>query len=1673
MDSSRVAFLKAIKSFPRWMDIRKRPSKSTGGKLLESIMAEQDNFKVALDKFKSDFFLVSYVGREDEILDTVYVYQIGDVDPDVIELIEPEIALTTEPRTFIEDFDSYAFYQSGYIMLSPKVKGSLKHIRLTVNGYKYGGKLQKMPIWNIFDEFAMFLSLERYDDESNKELMQRCFAAFKNPTNSTEAGIKNAIINSVVNILPVSEDDIVIESPSQDNVYEKESSGEEIYEKLAAFNQDIFRTKHWDMDTWEHSFKQLDFIPHTWDAPIEVYQDGVGQMDDLKVSFANDVESLEKTDVEVTGYKADTVTVNSYVLSQNIKKEIPLTLTQYKNELKPKKVQYKITATPAVKIESPSKIYLKSLAKSTGETTQYLEDIVTSATGATITNGGALTKGHIYKLVFKARNAYSDMNIDRINLVSDGKERSLITETTNFKKVEGTLKNVDVTLHVDEVNGLKSSENIINHKNGLQLDTAQTIGDMYIDVTGMGGNYISIGHDCDSEDITMNRALVKLNGFTETADNKLVDNTSSIGSTISIDAEGYELSFDYINATNQGSCTVLVTVDGQVDTVNNSGLWTSSRSFSGKYDHCAKINVLITKAGMHPVQVANIRAKRYKVEMELQNAQNRTELINTAYGSILPQLEENTKNTLHVRLTNLGAKTPVIQYIHVGASMEYASYEVSNIVAGANAALDIRTNCRVELYDTTSEVTLVSSDYSTLNRYKNATADDIYIAIDTSAFVSVQSSSKKIENATKNGKTVKCIRLKPNEELDTISITGTIYTLKSRDKLSALLELDTNDEVYASKNAAGFIVKDIVTKAERKLTIKRSAFSSSSETLSIEGLPSGLVGVFVIDEENNKLATGDSFDHNFEHMYIMANGDEEYVAYNDTTLFQSPVQNVPVVNTFSPILDTTKLMYYEIADVVIGEDTSTKVKFMKTDSSSEKWALGLNSLGLQIETDMGCENSSNYDTSISRLNEAFTIANNIELPNTITSGSEELELARYIITPPDTMEINYVEEVAGEKDIIVENDGFNKLYYANVTKIEDVRQNGVSVGASKYKLLLDGKEGIILWTDESLYGQTVDIIYSYNKPKTLTYKSLSSLYDLVGYSTDAYKKLDAGTITMLDLTDGDSRTLDFGKEKADKVIIHCTNSNFQAIVDGNTIKVKRISQDNNALINTGYYYDDGVEYYLFNNLHNEKIDRMSGVEMFNVKRYGNTLVMIRRSANYLKDSAFNSGRKENLCYIDCATNSRIEGLSRLESITACDSYNMWQGFNMDVSLKQGVHDLGIYFEAQDNNAYAVMDISRIAKPNMLLSFAATNTLSTAILKERLAGAQSMKKSVFAETYADITDDGKYRSYIFPEDVDTSVRYYLLVQSSGLIDDIIARPYDASTSSKELHQKTIEAVGFSIDEQIEKNTKLYMGFDVVGNKLNGLDITKSGMAITGSNVDWGLTKVYDVADDMESCKLVNAVYKLGAFYAEEKNGSVKTPTIYLENYKAINSIFVKVNDVLIPSMSGFTIKTYAAPNKQSTFQLIAEETKSNIAQVFKTKLKPYLQIEVDMPTERVINTIEIYAEYAETDDSPLHIVPNDSGTLITKVYDTAYAADYQLAQIEGTLSNTDDIDIYVRGCRRDTGHEVWTKWYKEPLTESLDTEMPHIFENYQLFQFKLELKSSKAQCSIKNFVLEVV
>ena len=249
MFDSREATLKAVKNFPRWMDIRKRLRTSVGGKYLQSLIEEQDSIKAAFEEFKSGFFLKHYLGHENEILCQVYVAQVGILSS--ISSKDPRYKITRDPHKFVNNTKKFSLYQGEHVLLDPKNVDESKMFYYTVDGQLYSAKLEKKDLWNIFDEFALFSSLERYDGETNSQLVQRILYSFKRPANGTETGLKNVIMNSVMNYEALSEDDIVIEQPNGQNMYMVVNEDKTIYDIMSEINKDIAREKVWNHTTWE------------------------------------------------------------------------------------------------------------------------------------------------------------------------------------------------------------------------------------------------------------------------------------------------------------------------------------------------------------------------------------------------------------------------------------------------------------------------------------------------------------------------------------------------------------------------------------------------------------------------------------------------------------------------------------------------------------------------------------------------------------------------------------------------------------------------------------------------------------------------------------------------------------------------------------------------------------------------------------------------------------------------------------------------------------------------------------------------------------------------------------------------------------------------------------------------------------------------------------------------------------------------------------------------------------------------------------------------------------------------------------------------------------------------------------------------------------------------------
>ena len=232
MLNSKQATELALQDFPRWMDIKKR-SNSIGRKLLESIYQEQDNIKLAYEEFIKSFFLKTYNGKEDTIPCHVLLGNIGKIErKDKLEILL-NFPVTENPKVFLDDPKHMILLQDVYVILDPSMttKRTLDYV---YNNNKYSLTLKEHDLWNIFDEFALFSSLERFPNESNSELVKRIYAQYKTPPSSPARGIKNAIINSVKNYDSLDEDEIIIEEPNGANMYELLDNGNTVYEELSS-----------------------------------------------------------------------------------------------------------------------------------------------------------------------------------------------------------------------------------------------------------------------------------------------------------------------------------------------------------------------------------------------------------------------------------------------------------------------------------------------------------------------------------------------------------------------------------------------------------------------------------------------------------------------------------------------------------------------------------------------------------------------------------------------------------------------------------------------------------------------------------------------------------------------------------------------------------------------------------------------------------------------------------------------------------------------------------------------------------------------------------------------------------------------------------------------------------------------------------------------------------------------------------------------------------------------------------------------------------------------------------------------------------------------------------------------------------------------------------------------
>ncbi len=1636
---------------PSWSDIRKRTKKSTGGALLRAYANTFDDIQLAIDDYVKDFFLVSYFGKENDYIDYLMIGLVGSLEN--LSLEAPSLEITRDLKLFYGDWHTYALYQNGYILIHPDALGGLENcIYTTVDGdgdvYKYSVKLTRQHIWNVFDEFALFAGITRYEYETNAELTQRTLLAFQRFANASEIGLKNAVKNAVQNYDIVTDEEIIIEQPNIDNMSFPDTLYGTVYERLSAFNQDIFRQKQWDKSLWFHDFKSTAYLPHQWDKEIALTQNGVGANDSLKIDYLQNIGQKDYTNVTIQGFKKSEKAIKEYIRNNNIETSISLQLDKYEDAIKAEEVQYKIIAKNVVKI-NPDTIWINALQQLSGEGEYDLADLVDSTENIESIHRGTLETNKQYRLEFTPTEAYSAMNIYKCLLRGSTGETDLRQENNTFIMQSGVLVNKNVLAHITSTSGLLSYENLKNMRSGLAMDMASSISKAVVDVTDMGNKLLVVKVNCPEADITSNTSRVVPSGNFQLSDDELsyYDNSDSFLSALTINMTCNSYSF---------SCTGPVEVTTVVNGTTTKKSYTKAQTISNTFRKATQVQIYIRKNTDRPVAIKNIQASAYELNFKL----DKKEVIDSGVATRLPVY--TGANTLTIELKAGTQNPPTIEYIHIGPSIKGSgsTYTIDIDTTGITSpSLDIDSTCNVALYDVTSVKTLISDAYTTKTLYKNVSNQNGYIFLDTTDFINIRGSLPLIQERYNNG-SKSYIVLQPGEEIDKIVIDGEfLKPLETRSLSYYLCDNDASDkEVYVSSEPY-FIVRS--QSGDIQKTIVKSDLNTMADTFRISNLPSTVNAVFQLSGGASAMTS--STTSQFVSIYLQPKQSTESVAYNSALILQEDTAGIEIVNTFTPIIDLSILYLYVI------EPDLTQDSFSVEFDGGKSWSLGVPNNGIVIHSNIDYNNKTSYSLSISFLNGRYILHNRMPLESRYSIGGEIQELAKFVITPQAGFTVGY-EDKLYEEQIQIDTSRFNKLTYTNISSVS---VTGISSDA--YQILGRGEEGILVWNDNTHVNQTVNVSYIYKSPIYLHYADATTLYNLIQYNISAYEPV-GEPIVFYNVEDEAILSPQF-VDQPDIIITKCSNDTFETLVNGNIVSVHQVRQDNKIAIHNGWLYDDGLEYWRFTDKYVDSTNRFENIVLHNVVRFNGELLFNIKSVNYLPYSSMTGNNLYKLADFDF-TKRKFKNVSRFNSYTACDSYNGWILYNFDITPSLNAYnDFGLEFKQRSNTdkSYAAIDITDYLIKGHVISLWTSGDLSVFLAKETQYDHMSFARSLCIEenSLEPFSKRDAFWYRIIKENPEPEMRYYLCITgSNGVIDDLVNLPYTNLSDMISAHKKNIHKLNFYIEEELVKNTLYPLEFDYNHAAYQDIDYNHEMHTLrTSTNVTYGLTKISDIKP--ADCKFVNARITKDQIFAHA-DAKVTTPAVYVKSPSLIYRFYIKVNDFHMDKLKNFKIRVYTNGTSNANYIKIFEGSNINIAEISSGKIKSYVYAEIEAENGKVINNIEFYARYRENEDiASLVPVEKNAGQFISKIYDIGSAGTFVWDSIdyEVIFGSDNAVRFYLRGAKTDNNSFVFSDWHEFVAHD--DDNYKVRFKDYRLFQYKIDILNTETEIKIHSINLKAV
>lgn len=1684
---------RAIEFFPIWSDIRKRGTKSIGGMVVNSALEETLELEKAIQAYKDFYFLDKYQDKEEEVIAYVYAANVGtleDLDNTSIIYNNQEYFITLDIDEFYSN-ETLAYYENGLIYIQEVLynKNNINSIILSIDDYKYTYTLERKHVWNIFDEFACFVGLERHINESNTSLKERILFSTKNLGSNTEEGLKNAIMSELIGMFPeMKSEEIEITKLTPESLTKPYKEFNSLLDMLSSINRDVLKDKRWDLDKWSYDFKSIAFLDNVWDDVVETYQNGIGHGDDLKVVIADNDTT---TDADIVLYDKSTVKLDKYVADKHIKKNINFKLKRYENILNPIKAKYAIKASEAIDITHEN-IELSVFENNEKKESRKIEEIYKMGKGVTSVDNSKITDDKPYRLEFYSDSNFDGMKISKAKVIYKHKTTGEIIESRNLLKaapgfscnVSGELVNTSIKKTVKSVNHFNQYENLADSKSGIVLAPNRNEGKAVLNVSGLGLNLVNI--DIENQLADIPKSLIKYNQFCFWREDELVFRyDTNKERKFEIETEANMISFKLL----EGDADVFIEIDGATEYFKISGnrvveIFSESSKLSPK-----KMKVTVISNSVVTTKFSEFKYCCHTVDLKLQYGA----LIKDSEGYRLPNF---AVNSLIVSMLSKTSSSPVLKSIYIGADIRQLRYKTEVIESrpNTNRIIEIKSNCLADLLhvDTVGNTISKTENYVPATSYK-AVQDDAWIRLNTDEYESIKeitTSVGAIHVIEESGKLYYNVSLKMGQTVNSVIIDGvknvpakTITLEKMIQSYIPHFDKET-DKIYACKLCKGLLVADN-DPDNPKLTIvniKSNIFTGvNASYYKFTKLPNTLGIVF-----NNDTSEIHSSETNlpFNSISFMPGGTKVYQAINEANIYTGEVRGIKILNNFSPILNSSALMYYQVEP--FESNVKYEVKFSSTIESDNSfddllnWSVGLKDIAIKTPIDLS--NTENYEISELEVTDEVLLSRHIELQKSYKIGdNREVFTNRYMIIPESGTVLyerysdNQNQSLIVQEEIIMEEDGFTKLAYSN---IDEMLYTGFSPYSGSNELLVKNfellkDEGIILWTNKDYINASrkVYLRYTIKNPIAILLDE-DLLYKAIGYNIDAYDEV--GRFKIAGVDDGyrfDLRQID-NYQDVDMVYTICSSPAFQADGFNDILTFKKIANRDTILVRTGYYYINGREYYLFPSKDEIVLDEEKYIDMENVELSGEEITLFKRTDNYVRNSEM-LFRGMNELYNFDASKSQVKGVSTINSITACDSFNSWNVFGTKMVLKDGLNQLGISFMPEIPNGYAYIELTDyLEKGDNYLSFWAEKSLEVFIGEEKKYLGLNFPDSISIKIGQEIPyRDDEIRTITIKQD--DNKKYYLIVKGQGTIDDIILSNDISSISA---HTKNIDLLGLSINEGFKQGQKHRVFLNSNKDAINkGAALTKDGYVKTASNMYWGISplKSYDSKEDFATCSTENIHFENSYVRTGRTEGYIETAPIYLDNPMTIKRIIVKANEIGFDDMRGFKIQILSSNTREGVYMPI-NTFNDNYGYVYGDALLKYIKIKVTMPDNKFLNNLNIYAEYKSTEANAPKVLMPSSGELITKIYDAQYSTDYRIREISiSDISNINDVEIQVRASKEDYSADVWHPWQTLELKHNLTLKNELKFYGTRFFQIKVLLKTSNAFIKINNIDIEVM